>query len=213
MNLIPAFFNAVKSAANSVKTVAETVAKTVAETATKVLQTIAKVASKVAITALQLAMILAVGTATMLILPIILPMILPMSTDIEQEEHSQVIELLPPSKRPIKQVELIENEVLITPPSDEDLLIYSFFQEPLEQPTTEIQEAAETEKTPTTRDIKPLNNRLALTTICWQTLSNVSEKLSKIKASELKSIASELQIPKYRSLNKSQLLVEIMQAI
>jgi hypothetical protein len=205
MKLLQAFFNAVKSAAKSIAAAA----KTVATTATKVAQTVSKSASKVAKPALQLTMIIAVGTATMLILPVILPAILAQTSNIEQE-HSQAIELLPPSKsRPIKQQEIIENEVLITPISDEDLLIQSFFEQSIEQPTNEIQEVAETKLK---QGIKPLNNQLALTTICWQTISETAKLLDSIKASEMKSIASELQIPKYRSMNKTQLLLEIVTA-
>ena len=212
MRLLKAFFDAVQSAAKSVQASAETVVEVIEKAATRVAKTIVKVFAKAANQALQLAMIIAVGGATVLVLPIILPMILPMNTNIEPE-HSPAIELLPPSKsKPIKQQEIIENEVLITPLSDEYLLIQSFFNQPLEQPTPEIKEANETTKTFIKRDIKPLNNQLALTTICWQALSHVSEKLSKIKASELKSIASEMHIPKYRNMNKTQLLLAITEA-
>lgn len=208
MRLLKAFFHAVNSAAKSATVVAETVATT----ATKVAKPVTKVLTKVAKTALQLSIILAVGSAAMLILLMILPMILTNTIDIEQE-HSQAIELLPPSKsKPSKQQEIIENGVLITPLSDEDLLIYSFFQEPLESTTAEVQEAAKTDRTPAERNIKPLNNQLVLTTICWQAINKVAEQLNKIKASELKSIASELQIPKYRNMNKSQLMISIIKA-
>lgn len=212
MRLLKAFFSAIQSAANSVVEAAEIVVETIKETTKRVAITVAKVFAKTMKNALQMSMILAVGGATMLILPMILPMILTNTSNIEQE-HSQAIELLPPSKaKPIKQVETIENEVLITPISDENLLIQSFFKTSLEQPTTEIQEASETDKTSTKRDIKPLSNQLATQMIGWQAINNVSNLLNKIKASELKSIASELHIPKYRNMNKTQLLLAITEA-
>ncbi len=213
MRLLEAFFNAVKSAAKSATAVAEPAAETIAETTTKVLQTIAEVASKVAKPALQLAMIIAVGGATMLILPMILPMILNNITNIEQEGYSQAIAVLPASKpKRIKQQEIIENEVLVTPFFDAEFLIHSFFEQPIEQPAIDTKEVTETDKTPVKRYINSLNNQLALKTTCWQAIAKVSELLDKIKASELKSIASELQISKYRSMNKSQLMISIIKA-
>lgn len=210
MRLLKAFFNAVKSAAKSIETDVLTAIKTIATTAKKVAIKVSKVAFKVLRTSLQLSLIIAVCCVTLLIIPMILPMILANTSNIEKE-HSQAITMLPPRKaKPIKQQETIENGILITPISDEELLIQTFYELPIEQPKTEIEEVSETGKTQDKRDIKPLNNQLALKTISWQALYKVSEQLNKIKASELKSIASELHISKYRSMNKIQLLIAIM---
>lgn len=148
-----------------------------------------------------------------------------------QKKEPPTIAMLPPCKPHEKHInqEKITNEILITPPPIES--IFNLHTAPKQptwqqiilnqiQPTTEIQDASQSAEalampgidTALCRDAKPLNNQLALTTICWQAISNVSELLNKIKASEMKSTASELQIPKYRSMNKSQLLIEIVEA-
>lgn len=59
---------------------------------------------------------------------------------------------------------------------------------------------------------EPLNNQLALISVCWQAFASVTESLKSVKASEMKAIASQLEIPKYRNMNKSQLLVAIAYA-
>lgn len=154
-------------------------------------------------------LIFAIGTIAVLIAVVFAMIPLLNATNVtdecpQQKETNLTIGLLPSSNRKRErlhnQTKPIQNEVLITPPSDEDLLIYSFFHEP---------EALEIHAK---RDIQPLNNQLATQLICWQVTSEVSKKLGEIKASELKSIASELQIPKYRNMNKTQLLLAITEA-
>ena len=152
-----------------------------------------------------------------------------------QKKEAPTIAILPPGKpykKLIKQTETIQNDVLITPPSVEAIFDYQLRPKP---PTwqqqilkeiqqnwklpTEIKEALEATKvfdrprlnTASHRDANPFN-QLTITTICWQAMSQVSELLDKIKASEMKSIAAELKIPKYRQMNKTQLLLEIVEA-
>ncbi len=144
-----------------------------------------------------------------------------------QTKESLTIALLPPSKpyeKRINQVE-ITNEVLITPPAIES--IFKLHVAP-KQPTweqrileqirpetpesqfdTEIQEISQLIEQPAKSNIKPLSNRLATSIVCWQAIGKVSELLDDTKASEMKSIASKLEIPKYRSMNKTQLLAAI----
>ena len=145
-----------------------------------------------------------------------------------QKKATPNIELLPPCE-PIKQQEIIQNEVLITPPSLETIFNNHFKPKQLTwqlqilkniQQQTEIQDVSESTEalarpgldTASCRDVKPLNNQLITQIICWQVLSTTAKLLDQIKASEMKSIASELKIPKYRAMNKSQLLVEIVEA-
>jgi hypothetical protein len=143
-----------------------------------------------------------------------------------QKKATPNIELLPPCE-PIKQQEIIRNEVLITPPSLETIFNNHFKPKQLTwqqqilknlQQQTEIQDASESTEalarpgldTASCRDAKPLNNQLITQMICWQALSITAKLLDQIKASEMKSIASELKIPKYRAMNKTQLLIEIV---
>jgi hypothetical protein len=145
-----------------------------------------------------------------------------------QKKATPNIELLPPYSL-LKQQEIIRNEVLITPPSLETIFNNYFKpkqltwqQQILEniQQQTEIQDASESTEalarpgldTASCRDAKPLNNQLITQIICWQVLSTIAKLLDGIKASEMKFIASELKIPKYRSMKKSQLLIEIVDA-
>ncbi len=58
----------------------------------------------------------------------------------------------------------------------------------------------------------PLNNQLAIATIGWQAIAQASILLDNIKASELKSIASDLKVKGYRKLKKTELMLEIFQA-
>lgn len=124
-----------------------------------------------------------------------------------QIKETPAIELLTPIKQKrIREIETIENGVIVTPPSDEDLLLFSFYDstepEILEQPKSpELK-----------RQTEPLNNQLALDTICWQALATTAKLLDEIKASDMKSTAVELQIPRYRNMNKTQLLLEIVRA-
>lgn len=145
-----------------------------------------------------------------------------------QKKATPNIELLPPYY-PLKEQEVIENEILITPPSVETMfnnhlkpkqLIWQqqIFKEIQQQ--TEIQEASKPTEalaspgldTALCRDAKPLNNQLITQMICWQALSLTAKLLDQIKASEMKSIAAELKIPKYRAMNKTELLLEIVEA-
>lgn len=145
-----------------------------------------------------------------------------------QKKATSNIELLPPCE-PIKQQELIQNEILITPPSLETIFNNHFKPKQLTwqqqilkniQQPTEIQDASQSTEalaspgldTASCRDAKPLNNQLATQIICWQALSITAKLLDEIKASEMKVTASELKIPKYRAMNKTQLLVEIVEA-
>jgi hypothetical protein len=145
-----------------------------------------------------------------------------------QKKATPNIELLPPYS-PLKQQEIIENEILITPPSVETIFNnhlkpkqITWQQQILKeiQQQAEIQEASKPTEalaspgldTALCRDAKPLNNQLITQMICWQALSVTAKLLDQIKASEMKSIASELKIPKYRSMNKFQLLIEIVDA-
>lgn len=144
-----------------------------------------------------------------------------------QKKATPKIELLPPCK-PFKQQEMILNEVLITPPSLQT--IFNNYLKPKQQTwqqmiTEEIQqklqktieiEARAIPETPnprreTQRKCNPFN-QLNIAMITWQMMNELSTLLNNIKASEMKTIASELQIPKYRNMNKSQLLIEIVSA-
>jgi hypothetical protein len=147
-----------------------------------------------------------------------------------QTKETHTIALLPPSKPYPKRnnQEEIENDVLIANPPIET--IFKLYTAPKQrsweqwildqiqletskaQSEPEIKEVLQPIEKPAKYNIKPLSNRLASSIVCWQAFNQVSELLSKIKASELKSIASELQIPKYRNMNKSQLLLEIIHA-
>jgi hypothetical protein len=88
------------------------------------------------------------------------------------------------------------------------------------QPITEIQTISETTEilvtagvdTISSRDIKPLNNELAIQLIYWQTIKNVNNLLDKFKMSELKKIASELQVKGYRKMKKLELALELLDA-
>lgn len=158
------------------------------------------------------------------------------ATEKYQTEETPTIATLPSEKpcyKHIKQIETIQNEVLITSPSAETIFDYHLTAKP---PTwqqqilkeirlqgklpTEIQEASQPPEalampgmdTAFRRDAKPLNNQLAILIICWQAITRTAKLLDSIKASEMKSIAAELKIPKYRNMNKSQLLVEIVEA-
>ncbi len=142
-----------------------------------------------------------------------------------QTKEASTIAILPPSKpyeKHIKQ-EIIQNDVLITSPSFEVIFDHHFtpkaptwqqqILKEIQQPTTEIKEASEpTDDTASRHEAQPLNNQLAILTICWQAIGETATLLDAIKASEMKSIASELQIPKYRNMNKTQLLLEIVEA-
>jgi hypothetical protein len=144
-----------------------------------------------------------------------------------QTKEASTIAILPPSKpyeKHIKQ-EIIQNEndVLITSPSFKVIFDHHFTPKAptwqqqilteIQQPTTEIQEASEpTEDTASRHETQPLNNQLTILTICWQAIGETAVLLDAIKASEMKTIASELQIPKYRNMNKTQLLLEIVEA-
>jgi hypothetical protein len=142
-----------------------------------------------------------------------------------QTKEATTIIILPPSKpheKHIKQ-EIIQNDLLIKSPFFEVIFDHQFtpkaptwqqqMLKEIQQPTTEIQEASEpTEDTASRHDAQPLNNQLAILTICWQAIGETAVLLDAIKASEMKSIASELKIPRYRNLNKTQLLLEIVEA-
>lgn len=140
-----------------------------------------------------------------------------------QTKEPTTIALLPPTQlypETIEQAQVSANEVLITPPIE---LIIQHMQPKkqtweqqiineirLELPKIESDaQTQEVVKTPAQRDIKPLNNQLALPVICWQALNKVSQLMNEIKASEMKSIASKMDIPKYRGMTKTQLLVAI----
>jgi hypothetical protein len=144
-----------------------------------------------------------------------------------QTKETHTITLLPPFKHYKKCMiqEEHTNNVLITPPPIES--IFKLHLAP-KQPTweqwilkqirletretqsePEIQETSPPIENPAQSNIKPVNNRLANTVICWQALHQVSTLLDDTKASELKNIASKLEIPKYRHMNKTQLLVSI----
>lgn len=152
------------------------------------------------------------------------------ATKIKQNQQigTLAIPLLLPLK-PCLEPETIENKVLITPPSAEAIFDYhlspkqpNWQQQILKeiQPLAEIhntsqsaQNATRLELDTTSRhDTKPLNNRFALLVICWQAIGETATLLNAIKASEMKSMASELKIPRYRNLNKTQLLLEIVEA-
>lgn len=144
-----------------------------------------------------------------------------------QTKETHTIPLLPPFK-PYEKCRIQEentNDVLITPPPIESIfklhvapkqpsweqwILNQIRREITEtQSEPEIQETSPPIENPPQSKIKPLNNRLANTVICWQALHQVSTWLDETKASELKNIASKLKIPKYRQMNKTQLLVSI----
>lgn len=148
-----------------------------------------------------------------------------------QKKNTGTIAVLPPCKphaKYIKQIEITQNKVLTTPLSAET--IFNCQPTP-KQPTwqqqilneirlglsKENQDASEPTEaitkpgldTASHHDAKPLNNQLAIFTICWQAIGETGKLLDGIKASEMKSIASKIEIPKYRSMNKTQLLLSI----
>ncbi len=57
-----------------------------------------------------------------------------------------------------------------------------------------------------------ISSEFAIALVCWQALKQTTELLNAVKASEMKKIAAELAIPKYRNMNKTQLLIEIVAA-
>jgi hypothetical protein len=146
-----------------------------------------------------------------------------------QKKATPKIELLLPYK-PFQEQEAIQNEVLITPPSLETIFnnqlkpkqptwqrmileeIERNFQTPIE---TDAMQTTEDSNSPGLKTIqricKPFN-QLNIATVCWQAISEISKLLDNIKASEMKSIAAELKIPKYRQMTKTQLLLEIVEA-
>ncbi len=144
-----------------------------------------------------------------------------------QKKATPKIELLPPCQ-PFKQQELTQNEVLITPPLLETIfnnhlkpkqptwqqMILEEIQQNLQTPieTDGMQTTEDSNRPRLTQRISKPFNQLNIATICWQAINETAKLLDKIKASEMKSIASELQIPKYRSMNKTQLLLEIVTA-
>jgi hypothetical protein len=144
-----------------------------------------------------------------------------------QKKATPKIELLLPYK-PFQEQEAIQNEVLITPPSLETIfnnqlkpkqptwqrMILEEIEQNLQRPIeTNARQVTEDSNRPRLiqRIGKPFN-QLNITTICWQGISKTSKLLDNIKASEMKSIASELKIPRYRNMNKTQLLIEILTA-
>jgi hypothetical protein len=88
------------------------------------------------------------------------------------------------------------------------------------QPQHEIHTASATTEilviagvnTITNRDAKPLNNKLAIELICWQTIKDLNTLLDRFKMSELKEIASELQVKSYRKMKKLELALELLDA-
>jgi hypothetical protein len=144
-----------------------------------------------------------------------------------QKKATPKIELLPPYK-PFQQQEAIQSEVLIIPPSLET--IFNNQVKP-KQPTWQrmiLEEIEQNLQTPIATNVMPTTeasnsleliqrigkpfNQLNIATVCWKAISETSKLLDNIKASEMKSIASELKIPKYRGMNKTQLLIEILTA-
>ncbi|MEW5860370.1 MAG: Rho termination factor N-terminal domain-containing protein [Cyanobacteriota bacterium] len=156
-----------------------------------------------------------------------------------QKKETPIIAMLPPSQpddRLIKQTELIENKVLITAPSIEtifhqqlatkqptwqqQLLKEIRLELPSENPPkAESQDTSQSAEalarpgldTASHHDGTPFS-QLNITIICWQAISQAAVLMDAVKASEMKEIASQLEIPKYRKMNKSQLLVEIVEA-
>jgi hypothetical protein len=146
-----------------------------------------------------------------------------------QKKATPKIELLLPYK-PFQEQEAIQNEVLITQPSVETIFnnqlkpkqptwqrmileeIEQNLQRPIETDAMQTTEAFNSPGLKTTQRIGKPFNQLNVTTICWRAISETSKLLDNIKASEMKSIASELKIPKYRNMNKTQLLIEILTA-
>jgi hypothetical protein len=95
-------------------------------------------------------------------------------------------------------------------------MILEEIQQNLQTPIkTDAMQSAEDSNSPrlkTTQRIDKPFNQLNIATICWRTISETSKLLDNIKASEMKWIAAELKIPKYRNMNKTQLLLEIVTA-
>jgi hypothetical protein len=146
-----------------------------------------------------------------------------------QKKAAPKIELLPSCKS-FKQQELTQNKVLITQPSLETIFnnhlkpkqptwqqmmveeIQQKLQAPIETDGMQTTEDSNSPRLKTTQRIGKPFNQLSIAAICWQAISETSKLLDSIKASEMKSIASELKIPRYRNMNKTQLLIEILTA-
>lgn len=138
-----------------------------------------------------------------------------------QKKEAPTTAMLPPCQpiQPTAQTQLIGTKVLVLPPA-KTLNEYYLHPQTLnwqQQILKEIRQI-DTCALPTSnqqqeqRKPKPLNNQLATVTVGWQAINQVAILLEAIKASELKSFASALGIPKYRKMNKTQLLVEIVAA-
>lgn len=129
-----------------------------------------------------------------------------LSEELQTKETPTTKLITSAQQKRIKEIETIENGVIITAPSDEDLLLSNFYN------STKPETLEQLELPELHRQFESLNNQLALDGICWQALATTAKLLDEIKASEMKSMAAELQIPKYRSMNKTQLLLEIIRA-
>jgi hypothetical protein len=157
-----------------------------------------------------------------------------------QKKEITTIAVLPsckPCDKRIKQIELLQNKVLITLLFTDAILNYFLTPKqpnwqqqilkkiqlvlPIEnQPKAEIPDAYKPTEvlvrpglnTASRCDAKALSNQLSILRICWQAISETAKLLDDIKASEMKTIASELQITGYRKMNKTQLLIEIVAA-
>jgi hypothetical protein len=81
-----------------------------------------------------------------------------------------------------------------------------------DQPTEATTPKAKADTIPTTKVKPAISTKFAITFACWQALEQTNELLNAIKASEMKKIAADLEIPKYRNMNKTQLLIEIIAA-
>ncbi len=132
--------------------------------------------------------------------------VLNLSEELQTKETPTTKLITSAKQKRTKEIETIENGVIITPPSDEDLLLSNFYN------STKPETLEQLESPELHRQIESLNNQLALDAICWQALATTAKLLDGIKASEMKSMAAELQIPKYRNMNKTQLLLEIIRA-
>jgi hypothetical protein len=82
----------------------------------------------------------------------------------------------------------------------------------LEEPTEATTLKAETDTILIRKVKSAISSELAITLACWQAIIQTTEHLNAIKASEMKKIAADLEIPKYRNMNKTQLLLEIISA-
>jgi hypothetical protein len=88
------------------------------------------------------------------------------------------------------------------------------------QPKAEIKTTFETAEILATAEVgtisnqgkKPLNNELAIKLIYWEAIKNINTLLDKFKMSELKEIASKLQVKGYRKMKKLELALEIVDA-